>query len=236
MLASVHNFIRPDAFSYGALAGSKTFSILIYRPPGTRKVHLTETVAKESGVNILKVFATDLFDTFVFASINLIKGLFSLARKLKPCIVFIYRPDPLFFAYPTYSHSRNQFLRECDSMNDPCVLLVLATNRPFDLHKDVLRQFPHKFFIDLPVEKERKAILKVHLRNETLDNSVSLSQVAEDTLNYSGANLKKLCAASALAFLHDKNAQQSSDIVVPKKRILTNEHFRRAWRILEPLS
>jgi SpoVK/Ycf46/Vps4 family AAA+-type ATPase len=97
----------------------------------------------------------------------------------------------------------------------------------------VLRRLPRRLLLDLPAEKDREEILKIHLKSEILDESVSLAQLAKDTPFYSGSDLKNLSVAAALACIREENevaakstAEQAH--VYPEKRILTKIHFDKA--------
>jgi len=45
------------------------------------------------------------------------------------------------------------------SSKDSNVIVIGATNRPFDLDDAVLRRLPRRLLVDLPGEKERKGML-----------------------------------------------------------------------------
>jgi len=118
-------------------------------------------------------------------------------------------------------------------MNDLSAFIMVATNRPFDLDDAVLRRLPRRLLVDLPVEKDREAILKIHLKDEILDESVSLPKLARDTPFYSGSDLKNISVAAALACIREENnaaAKHTGDepYKYPEKRILTKQHFDRA--------
>jgi SpoVK/Ycf46/Vps4 family AAA+-type ATPase len=163
-----------------------------------------------------------------------------LAKKLSPCVVFLDEADAIF-SDRGKSHQRaahreliNQFLREWDGLkSDMNFFIMVATNRPFDLDEAILRRLPRRLLVDLPVEADREAILKIHLREELLDEAVSLSQIAKDTPFYSGSDLKNLSVAAALACVREENeiaAKHTGDepYVYPEKRIITKAHFDKA--------
>jgi SpoVK/Ycf46/Vps4 family AAA+-type ATPase len=231
--------IRPESFSYGVLANDKITGLLLYGPPGTGKTLLAKAVAKESGATVLEVSSSELRDMYVGESEKNVKAVFSLARKLSPCVIFLDEADSLLRSRggdqrrPGHRGLINQFLREWDGLKDMTTLLMVATNRPFDLDEAVLRRLPRKILMDLPVEKDREAILKIHLRDEILDESVSLNDLAKQTPFYSGSDLKNLSIAAALACVRDENlaaAQHVGDTpyIYPEKRTLTKKHFDSA--------
>ncbi|TVY90075.1 Protein MSP1 [Lachnellula willkommii] len=200
------SLIRPEAFSYGVLATDKIPGLLLYGPPGTGKTLLAKAVAKESGATVLEISGADVNDMFVGEGEKNVKAVFSLAKKLSPCVVFVDEADAIFSA---------------------------PTNRPFDLDEAVLRRLPRRLLVDLPVEKDREAILKIHLKEELLDESVSLSELAKDTPFYSGSDLKNISVAAALACIREENEAATKHTgdepyEYPEKRILTKQHFDKA--------
>ncbi|TVY46395.1 ATPase family AAA domain-containing protein [Lachnellula occidentalis] len=233
------SLVRPESFSYGVLATDKIPGLLLYGPPGTGKTLLAKAVAKESGATVLEISGADVNDMFVGEGEKNVKAVFSLAKKLSPCVVFVDEADAIFSSRGetrrSGSHREliNQFLREWDGMNDFSAFIMVATNRPFDLDEAVLRRLPRRLLVDLPVEKDREAILKIHLKEELLDESVSLSGLAKDTPFYSGSDLKNISVAAALACVREENEAATKHTgdepyEYPEKRILTKQHFDKA--------
>lgn len=237
------SLIRPESFSYGVLAKDKISGLLLYGPPGTGKTLLAKAVAKQSGATVLEVSASEINDMYVGEGEKNVRAVFSLARKLSPCVVFIDEADALFQARgqirsgATHRELINQFLREWDGMNSAWgsngAFIMVATNRPFDLDEAVLRRLPRRLLVDLPVEKDREAILGIHLKEETLDPEVSLAQLAKDTPYYSGSDLKNLSVAAALACVREENAAAaahtgSEPYAFPERRVLHKRHFDKA--------
>ncbi|KAL9577313.1 MAG: hypothetical protein Q9212_006446, partial [Teloschistes hypoglaucus] len=225
---------RPDAFTYGVLATDQIPGVLLYGPPGTGKTLLAKAVAKESGATVLEVsgagtymshlwfnvnvtvsaavliVAIDIHDKYVGESEKNIRAIFSLARKLKPCVVFIDEGDALLGSRNdtvnkgTHRSVLNQFLREWDGMKELSTFIMVATNRPFDLDEASLRRLPRRMLVDLPTEKDREEILRIHLKDEQLGPEVSLANLASETPLYSGSDLKNLAVAAALACVREE--------------------------------
>ncbi|KAG9233508.1 Mus7/MMS22 family-domain-containing protein [Amylocarpus encephaloides] len=231
---------RPEAFSYGVLATDKIPGLLLYGPPGTGKTLLAKAVAKESGATMLEISGADVNDMYVGEGEKNVRAVFSLAKKLSPCVVFIDEADAIFSSRAdsksrSASHREliNQFLREWDGMNDLSAFIMIATNRPFDLDEAVLRRLPRRLLVDLPTKEDREAILKIHLKDEILDDSVSLAEIAKDTAFYSGSDLKNVSVAAAMTCIRDENEAASKHTgeepyVYPEKRTLTANHFTKA--------
>ncbi|KIW35641.1 uncharacterized protein PV07_02326 [Cladophialophora immunda] len=235
------SLIRPEAFKYGVLASDKIPGLLLYGPPGTGKTLAAKAVAKESGATMLEVSAADINDMYVGEGEKNVKALFSLARKLSPCVVFLDEADAMFSARSNQgrrvSHREllNQFLKEWDGMSNDSgsAFIMVATNRPMDLDDAVLRRLPRRLLVDLPTEPDRLEILKIHLRHEKLGEDVNLQDLAKKTPFYSGSDLKNVAVAAALNCVREENelAKQhkgEEPYQHPERRTLTEKHFDKA--------
>lgn len=207
------SLLRPDAFNYGILATEKVSGALLYGPPGTGKTLLAKAVAKESGCRVLEISGSSIMDKYVGEGEKNVAAIFSLARKLSPCVVFLDEADAIFSTRDASrertSHREilNQFLKEWDGLSTSSVFVMVATNRPFDMDDAVIRRLPRRLLIDLPTEKDRKKILDIHLRDEQLDSSIDLDDIAKRTPLYSGSDLKNVAVFAALACVREENEQ-----------------------------
>ncbi|KAJ3193284.1 hypothetical protein HDU67_005186, partial [Dinochytrium kinnereticum] len=86
--------LKPELFSFGVLKQSTT-GILLFGPPGTGKTMLARAVAAESGANFLNVQMSSVQSMWVGENEKNVKALFSLARKLRPCVIFVDEIDAL---------------------------------------------------------------------------------------------------------------------------------------------
>ena len=232
------SLIRPEAFTYGVLATDRIPGLLLYGPPGTGKTLLAKAVARDSGATVLEVSGSEVYDMYVGEGEKNVKAIFTLAKKLSPCVVFIDEADAIFCsrtgASSRTSHREliNQFLREWDGMNEMSAFIMVATNRPFDLDDAVLRRLPRRLLVDLPTEKDRRAILEIHLKDEKLDSTIDLDELARRTPLYSGSDLKNLCVAAALACVREENELAAKHTGpepyrFPERRVLSKRHFEK---------
>ena len=93
--------------------------------------------------------------------------MFSLARRLSPCVVFIDELDALFGARLSRESGNSlahrgvitEFMQEMDGLKtnkESNVIVIGATNRTFDLDDAVLCRLPCRLLVDLPGEKGRE--------------------------------------------------------------------------------
>ncbi|KAG0051605.1 hypothetical protein BGZ83_003525 [Gryganskiella cystojenkinii] len=208
--------IRPQLFSYGLLQNEFLSGLLLFGPPGTGKTLLAKAVAKSSGARMLEIKASDIFDMYVGEGEKNVSAVFSLARKLSPCVIYLDEVDSIFRARGSSgsgggnSSQReilNQFMVEWDGLRSSGqnngIVVMASTNRPFDLDDAVLRRLPRRIMVDLPSEEAREKILNVYLSQEKLEDGFDLKDLVRKTKFFSGSDLKNLCVAAALASVRE---------------------------------
>ena len=122
-----------------------------------------------------------------------VRKLFEEARNNLPCIVFIDEIDAIgkqrgrdgfMGGNDEREQTLNQLLTEMDGFNKNDGLIIMAaTNRMDILDSALLRpgRFDRIVRIPLPDAKSREDILKVHLRNKTIDDTVNIESLAKIT-------------------------------------------------------
>ncbi|KAK2757162.1 AAA family ATPase [Colletotrichum kahawae] len=217
----------------------KVKGILLYGPPGTGKTLLARVIAKITGHNMISVEPATINDRWSGYSEKWIRAVFTLGRKLSPCIIFIDEVDCLFFRRSSSDKSWEratitQFLQSMDALvgNKRAPLVIGATNRPMDLDSAFLRRLPHKVWLGLPDTKARTQILLLILKAANLDQ-VDVDRLATLTDGFSGADLKSLCGQAAMVWAAQQTvalSQLTSELEVP----LTAEHFSKAFNNIKP--
>ncbi|QRV85888.1 AAA family ATPase [Ceratobasidium sp. AG-Ba] len=202
--------LYPAAFRSGILSQHAMTGALLFGPPGTGKTLVAKALAKESGARMMLVKPSDVMDMYVGEGEKLVRSVFSLARRLSPCIVFLDEIDALLGARSSrdvggaasaHRGLITEFMQEMDGLRSNTssnVVVIGATNRPFDLDDAVLRRLPRRLLIDLPGLDEREAILKIMLSGESVADDVDVKGLAKRTEGFSGSDLKNLVVAAAL--------------------------------------
>ncbi|PAV56535.1 hypothetical protein WR25_14908 [Diploscapter pachys] len=181
--------------------------ILLYGPPGCGKTLIAKAVARAAGCRFINMQVSNLTDKWYGESQKLTAALFSVAQKFQTAMM------------------KAQFMTLWDGFattNDQ-VIVMGATNRPTDVDPAILRRMAARFFISLPSQTQRRQILKVILREETLAEDADLEAIAEAANGLSGSDLKEVCRLAVLSrakktladcgSLRNRQILQQSDLI-----------------------
>ncbi|PHU15567.1 hypothetical protein BC332_16772, partial [Capsicum chinense] len=188
---------RPELFSKSQLT-KPCKGILLFGPPGTGKTMLAKAVATEAVANFINISMSSISSKWSGEGEKCIKAVFSLASKIAPSIIFVDEVDSMLGRrenpeeYQAMRRLKNELLLNWDGLrtkDTERVLVLAATNRPFDLDEAVIWRLPRWLMANLPDAPNREKILKVILAKEDLAQDVDLELVASMTDGYSGSDL-----------------------------------------------
>ncbi|KAI9485286.1 MAG: skd1 protein [Benjaminiella poitrasii] len=174
--------------------------ILLYGPPGTGKSYLAKAVATESNATFFSISSSDLVSKWLGESERLVKQLFQMARENKPAIVFIDEVDSLCGSRgdgesEASRRIKTEFLVQMNGVgNDMDGVLVLgATNIPWQLDSAIRRRFERRIYIPLPDANARANLFSLNVGNTpcTLTQQ-DHKQLADMTDGYSGSDIAVL--------------------------------------------
>merc|ERR1712126_764533 len=185
--------------------------VLLHGPPGCGKTMLAKATAREAGARFINLDISSLTDKWYGESQKLAGAVFTLARKIQPCIIFIDEIDSLLRVRTQQDHEatamiKAQFMQLWDGLStdpDNCVVVMGATNRPKDVDSAILRRMPSTFRLGLPDRGQRREILSTVLRLESVADNVDMLRLAKLTEGYSGSDLRELCRAGAIQRVRD---------------------------------
>uniref|UniRef100_I2CP71 Vacuolar protein-sorting-associated protein 4 n=2 Tax=Nannochloropsis gaditana TaxID=72520 RepID=I2CP71_NANGC len=181
--------------------------ILLYGPPGTGKSFLAKAVATEADCKFFSVSSSDLVSKWQGESERLVRSLFEMAREEGRAIIFIDEVDSLCGQRTegeadSVRRIKTEFLVQMDGVGkaDPSkqILVLGATNIPWELDPAIRRRFEKRVYIPLPEPVARAVIFKLNLgdtpHNLTADD---FNLLAEMTDGCSGADIS-ICVREAL--------------------------------------
>jgi len=175
--------------------------ILLYGPPGTGKSMLSEALATACGSSFRSIKGSDIFAKYFGESEKKLHAVFTEARENAPSVIFLDEVDYLCgdrndeAGGSVMTRIKSQLLAEMDliSKSKIDVLVLGATNLPFNIDSAFRRRFERSVYIPLPNAEDRKLLFNKLLFgiNHVLSEE-QLDELAERTNLYSCDNIRAL--------------------------------------------
>ncbi|KAF9618024.1 hypothetical protein IFM89_039421 [Coptis chinensis] len=196
---------RPDLFKGGGLL-KPCKGILLFGPPGTGKTMLAKAIAHEAGASFINVSMSTITSKWFGEDEKNVRALFSLAAKVSPTIIFVDEVDSMLGQrtrageHEAMRKIKNEFMTHWDGLltkPGEQILVLAATNRPFDLDEAIIRRFERRIMVGLPSSENREKILATLLSKEKVEEGLDFKELATMTEGYSGSDLQNLCTTAA---------------------------------------
>ena len=226
--------LRPDLFTG---LRSPPRGLLLFGPPGTGKTMIAKAVATECKCTFFSISASSLTSKYLGESEKLVRALFQLAYEMQPSVVFIDEIESILSKRKEDENDamkrlKTEFLIQFDgvgSSEENRVLIIGATNRPFDLDPAVIRRLPKRVYVGPFNDEEKKGFIKkIITQNKCNISDEEFMKIAKMCNNYSNSDLKELCREAAYEPLRELNS--SSLQKVSELRPITFEDFNKAIR------
>ena len=221
-----------DPKKFSRLGGKIPKGALLIGPPGTGKTLLAKAIAGEANVPFFSISGSDFVEMFVGVGASRIRELFELAKKNKPCIIFIDEIDAVGRSRSSSDEKSNaetqstlnELLVGMDGYkSSDGIFIIGATNRADLLDSALLRpgRIDKRVYIGNPDLKTREAILNIHLKGKPRSGKVDVDNLKELTNGLSGAQIENLLnEAMLLALRNDREIMVMEDIESILSRIL----------------
>jgi len=202
----------PDA--YRTVGARPPNGVLIHGPTGVGKTLLVRVLAGETGATVHRVVEGDLPDRAA------VDGIARTARREAPTILFV---ENLASVAPTPEGGGRT--GEADRLgalldrvaDEPSVVVVGETDRVGDVDPSLRRggRFDREIRIEVPTPVDRRAILEVLTGDLALSADVDLTDVADRTHGYVGADLSALVTEATNRAIARLPVDPDADRMVP---------------------
>lgn len=192
--------------------------VMLFGPPGTGKTMLAKAVATLGKTTFFNVSASSLASKWRGESEKLVRILFEMARFYAPSTVFIDEIDSIASKRGGSDHEASKKMKtelfiqmdgvsseaaeesEEESKDQPLknVMVLGATNRPWDLDEAMIRRLEKRIYVPLPEEKGRSVLFNIYLKKSKVTDDIDWDLLVEKTKGYSGADINNVCREAAL--------------------------------------
>jgi len=222
---------RPELFQ-GLRSPAR--GLLLFGPPGNGKTLLAKALASEAKAVFFNISAATLTSKWIGEGEKTVRALFAVARELQPAIIFIDEIDSLLTARKENEHEasrrmKTEFLTSMDGMSaeqGERILVLGATNVPWELDTAALRRLPKRVYAPLPDHNTRKDILKKTMRKQNnLLSEKDYDKISSAAEGYSGSDLAALASDAAQQPIRELTREELRSIPADKVRGVKLEDF-----------
>ena len=206
--------------------------VLLYGPPGTGKTLLAKALATQGKTTFFNVSPTTFASKWKGESEKLVRILFEMARFYAPSTIFIDEVDSVGTKRTDGENEASkkvlaEMLVQMDGISEanseqndtssnsnnnnnakeskPKFVMVLgATNLPWDLDDALRRRFEKRIYISLPNKVGRKQMFNINFKGIKLDKSINIDELVEKTKGYSGHDIASVCREASLMNMRKK--------------------------------
>lgn len=184
--------------------------VLLFGPPGTGKTLLARAVATQTKTTFFNISASSIVSKYRGDSEKLVRVLFDLARWHAPSTVFFDEIDSIMSQrggsgggqeHEGSRRMKTEVLIQMDGLSSKIegamVLVLAASNLPWELDVALLRRLEKRVLVPLPDEAARKGMLQSFLDGRGGQDCL-MDEYASKTEGYSGSDLRLVCKEAAM--------------------------------------
>uniref|UniRef100_A0A7S2SSB0 Katanin p60 ATPase-containing subunit A1 n=1 Tax=Rhizochromulina marina TaxID=1034831 RepID=A0A7S2SSB0_9STRA len=197
--------------------------VLMFGPPGTGKTMLAKAIASECRTTFFNVSASSLGSKYRGESEKMVRVLFEMARYYAPSTIFFDEIDAIAGArgsegeHEASRRVKTELMVQMDGVSSAAdtedgeqeneeengpgkrtVIVLAATNRPWDLDDALRRRLEKRIYIPLPSTSGRAELFRINMHDIELHEDVDLQRLAELSEDYSGADVACVCRDASM--------------------------------------
>ena len=229
--------------------------VLLYGPPGTGKTLLAKALATQGKTTFFNVSPTTFASKWKGESEKLVRILFEMARFYAPSTIFIDEVDSVgtkrsdgeseaskkvlaemlvqMDGISELNAGKNNINEENSDNNSngkeeikPKFVMVLgATNMPWDLDDALRRRFEKRIYIPLPNKIGREQMFHINFKGIKLSNDVDIEMLVKKTEGYSGHDISSVCREASLMNMRRKLMSENGTMDILEMANNNKENF-----------
>ena len=197
--------------------------VLLYGPPGTGKTLLAKALATQGKTTFFNVSPTTFASKWKGESEKLVRILFEMARFYAPSTIFIDEVDSIgqkrtdgdseasrkvmaevLVQMDGVSGKLDQEDLSIEELKKNIVMVMGATNLPWDLDDALRRRFEKRVYIPLPNSVGRREMFHINMKGIKVQDDLDLDKLVQLTDGYSGADIANVCREASLMQMRRK--------------------------------
>lgn len=178
---------------------------------------LAKAIAAECDTTFFSVSAATLGSKYRGDSEKMVRILFEMARYYSPSTIFFDEVDSLAGArgaaneHEASRRVKTELMTQMDGVGGDgdgdgdgdgskrtTVIVLGATNTPWDLDEALRRRFEKRVYIPLPDLSGRRELFRINMKDVKLEEDVDLDELANKSSGYSGADVAIVCRDASM--------------------------------------